>query len=489
MTGKDLSATYDSEEFRRYGHEMIDILADYLRETASRSEMPVLGSGEPDEMAREFDFDNPENRDLPLGGFIRKVISGMNHLHHPRFVGHQNTPPLTAGIIAQMCTTLLNNGVAVFEMGPAAMAAERNVIRYMSRLIGFGGDADGIFTHGGSAGNMTALLAARQSMSEYNIWEEGVRHDRPAGIIVSDQSHYSISRNARVIGLGGGSLIRIPYDSSYAMQTKLLRQTKQKAEEKGIRVICVAANACSTATGTYDNLEEIGAFCRENNIWFHVDGAHGLGVLFSDKYRHLARGIEAADSVVIDFHKMLLTPGLNTMVLFRKGESSYETFAQKAGYLFDRQDEKEWFNGAKRTLECTKSALGIVAWAVIKYYGGETLGRYVESRYDLALRFSEAIRTESDMELAVTPESNIVCFRYAPAGYRSAKLNDLNRMIRKRIVKSGEFYLVQTELEGSIWLRTALMNAMTDDNDLHQLLDSVKRHGAEIASGTVTEGS
>ncbi len=186
---------------------------------------------------------------------------------------------------------------------------------------------------------------------------------------------------------------------------------------------------------------------------------------------------------------MLLTPGLNTMVLFRNRESSYETFAQKAGYLFDRHDEKEWFNGARRTLECTKSALGIVAWAVIKYYGGETLGRYVESRYDLALRFSEAIRTESDMELAVTPESNIVCFRYAPAGYRSAKLNDLNRMIRKRIVKSGEFYLVQTELEGSIWLRTALMNAMTDDNDLHQLLDSVKRHGAEIASGTVTEGS
>jgi L-2,4-diaminobutyrate decarboxylase len=93
------------------------------------------------------------------------------------------------------------------------------------------------------------------------------------------------------------------------------------------------------------------------------------------------------------------------------------------------------------------------------------------------------------MELAVTPESNIVCFRYAPAGCSTGKLNDLNRMIRKNIVKNGEFYLVQTELEGSIWLRTALMNAMTDDNDLRQLLNSIKRHGADIATGTVSEVS
>ncbi len=480
MSDAKLNQTYDSEEFRRQGHELIDILADYLGKATSRSEMPVLRNIEPDDLVREFAFDSPENKDLPLSSYVRKVIESMNHMHHPRFVGHQNTPPLTAGIIAQMCTTLLNNGVAVYEMGPAAMAAERNVVRYITRLTGFGSEADGIFTHGGSAGNLTGLLAARQAMSEYNIWEEGVRHDRPVGIIISDQSHYSVSRNAKVIGLGAGSIIRIPYDSRYAMQTKLLKETKQKAEDKGIRVICVAANACSTATGTYDNLEEIAAFCRDNKLWFHVDGAHGLGVLFSERYRHLVRGIEYADSVVLDFHKMLLTPGLNTMVLFRDGKRSYETFAQKAGYLFDKQDENEWFNGAKRTLECTKSALGIVAWAVIKYYGDEVLGRYIDSRYDLALWFAEAIRSESEMELAVTPESNIVCFRYAPAGISREKLNDLNRRMRKEIVKSGEFYLVQTELDGTIWLRTALMNAMTDENDLRQLITAIKRHGAKF---------
>lgn len=481
MADNKLSNTYDSEEFRKYGHELIDILADYLGDSTSRSDTPVLNYREPDDLVKEYDFDAPSNRDLPLDGFIRKVISDMNHMHHPRFVGHQNSPPLTAGVIAQMCTTLLNNGVAVYEMGPASMAAERNVIRYFSKLIGFGENADGIFTHGGSAGNLTGLLAARQAMSDYNIWEEGVRHDRPVGIIVSDQSHYSISRNAKVIGLGGGSVIRIPYDSRYAMRTDLLGETLRKATDKGIRVICVAANACSTATGTYDNLEEIAAFCRENRLWFHVDGAHGLGVLFSEKYRHLARGLEHADSVVIDFHKMLLTPGLNTMVIFRDGRRSYETFAQKAGYLFEKHDGNEWYNSARRTLECTKSGLGIVAWAVIKYYGGEALGRYIDSRHDLARRFGDAIVKTAEMELAVTPESNIVCFRYAPKGTGDERLNELNRLIRKAVVQSGEFYLVQTELDGAIWLRTSLMNAMTDDSDLERLIVAVKRHGKEIA--------
>ena len=480
MSDETKKTYYDSDEFRRQGHELIDILSEYLKTVTNRSETPVLRYMEPDDLVPEFAFENPSNRDLSLSDYIRKVIGNMNHLHHPRFVGHQNTPPLTAGIIAQMCITLLNNGVAVYEMGPAAMAAERNVVRYMAARLGFGSDADGIFTHGGSAGNLTSLLAARQAKADYNIWEEGVKSDHRIGIIVSEQSHYSISRNAKVIGLGGESVVMIPHNSRYAMETSLLQETMDKAREKGIRVVCVAANACSTATGTYDDLSAIAAFCKENDLWFHVDGAHGLGVLFSERYRELVKGIEQADSVVLDFHKMLLTPGLNTLVLFRDGAHSYETFAQNAGYLFEKSDEDEWFNGAKRTLECTKSGLGITAWAVIKYYGDNTLGEYIDSRYDLARRFGKVIENDDELELATLPESNIVCFRYKPDDFSDEELNDLNATIRKEIIKSGEFYIVQASLDDKIYLRTSLMNALTDDNDLDRLIMAVKRHGSRI---------
>ena len=117
----------------------------------------------------------------------------------------------------------------------------------------------------------------------------------------------------------------------------------------------------------------------------HVDGAHGMGVLFSEKYKKHVKGIERADSVVIDFHKMLLVPALNTLVMFRNGERSFETFAQKASYLFQKSQNNVWYNSAIRTIECTKSALGIIAYTALKYYGNSYYKEYIDSRYDLAV--------------------------------------------------------------------------------------------------------
>jgi L-2,4-diaminobutyrate decarboxylase len=131
----------------------------------------------------------------------------------------------------------------------------------------------------------------------------------------------------------------------------------------------VVANSCSTATGSYDDLEAIGKFCEKHNLWLHVDGAHGTGVLFSDKYRHLIKGIERADSIVIDFHKMLLVPGLNTMVMFREGKPGHTKHLHRKPHISFRQHTShEWYNSAKRTLECTKSSLGLVAFTAFKYF-------------------------------------------------------------------------------------------------------------------------
>jgi L-2,4-diaminobutyrate decarboxylase len=117
--------------------------------------------------------------------------------------------------------------------------------------------------------------------------------------MISDQAHYSIGRNVRIMGLGNDSIIRVPVDSAYRMKTSMLARLKTDAEDNGLKSISVVASACSTATGSYDDLTAIADFCEENNLWMHVDGAHGMGVLFSDKYRNLVKGVERADSVVI----------------------------------------------------------------------------------------------------------------------------------------------------------------------------------------------
>jgi L-2,4-diaminobutyrate decarboxylase len=470
---------FDPEEFRKTGHKVIDLLADYLDNALSGKEMAVLPWNDPEKLTEIFSFASGGGKNELPEDFIKRIISFSNHLHHPHYIGHQVTSPLPLTTLVQLCTTLLNNGAAIYEMGPVAMAMEKNIIQLFGSLIGYKSGFDGIFTHGGTAGNLTAMLAARQAKTDYNIWEEGVRDTERPAFMISEQAHYSIGRNVKIMGLGNDSIIKVPAGPDYKMENRLLEKLKSDAEARGLKVISVVASACSTATGSYDNLNEIADFCEKNGLWMHVDGAHGMGVLFSEKYRDLVKGIERADSVVIDFHKMLLVPALNTLIMFKQGERSYETFAQKASYLFQKSKSSPWYDSAIRTIECTKSSLGVIAYTALKYYRDNYYRVYIDGRYDLAASFARLIRSENGFELAVDPESNIVCFRYAPQGQNDQAINKLNSIIRDKIIKGGSFYIVQAELDGKIWLRVTIINPVTAEIDLRNLLAEIKNIAGE----------
>jgi L-2,4-diaminobutyrate decarboxylase len=476
-TESKIPIPFNPEEFRKEGHALVETLADYLKDALSGNEMPVLPWNDPDRLTEIFSFDSAGGEKESLDSFIKRIIAYSNHLHHPRYIGHQVTSPLPVTILAQFCTTLLNNGAAIYEMGPVNMAMERNVIKCIGSMIGYTTGYDGVFTHGGTAGNLTAMLAARQAKASYNNLEDGVQDNIRPGFMISEQAHYSIGRNVKIMGLGNDSIINVPVDSNFRMRTEKLEEIKTGAEKKGIKIISVVASSCSTATGSYDDLESIADFCEKYSLWMHVDGAHGMGVLFSDKYKSLVKGIERADSVVIDFHKMLLVPALNTLIMFRIGEKSFETFAQKASYLFQKSQNNVWYNSAIRTIECTKSALGIIAYTALKYYGNSYYKEYIDSRYNLATTFAMMIRSDRRFELAVEPESNIVCFRYAPEGYNDYSINQINSAIRDKIIKEGSFYIVQAELLGKVWIRLTIINPVTSENDLKALLQRITEIG------------
>jgi len=480
MNKTKIPSPFDPEVFRKEGHTLVDTLSDYLGEALSGTEMPVLPWNDPDKLTETFSFDSAGGENEPINAFIRRIIDYSIHIHHPHYIGHQVTSPLPAAALVQFCTTLLNNGAAIYEMGPVNMAMEKNVIKRFGALIGFQEGYDGIFTHGGTAGNLTAMLAARQAKTDYNIWEDGVRELNRPGYMISEQAHYSVGRNVKIMGLGDESIVRVPVDELFRMRTDLLEELKSDAEKKGIRIISVVASSCSTATGSYDDLEAVAGFCEKHDLWMHVDGAHGMGVLFSEKYSDRVKGIDRADSIVIDFHKMLLVPALNTLVMFKNGERSFETFAQKASYLFQKSQKNVWYNSATRTIECTKSALGIIAYTALKYYGDSYYKEYIDSRYDLTLVFARLVKSESQFELAVEPESNIICFRFAPKEYDDISLNRINSEIRDMIIKEGSFYIVQAELNGKIWLRLTIINPVTSETTLKELLVRVSDLGKEI---------
>jgi L-2,4-diaminobutyrate decarboxylase len=278
-----IPSPFDSESFRKEGHALVDTLSDYLEDAMSGNEMPVLPWNDPDQLAEYFSFDSAGGEKESMQAFIKRILDFSIHIHHPHYIGHQVTSPLPATALVQFCTSLLNNGAAIYEMGPVNMAMERNVINRFGGYIGYNARFDGIFTHGGTAGNLTAMLAARQAKTDYNIWEEGVRENEKPAYMISEQSHYSVGRNVKIMGLGDESIVRIPVDEHYRMRTDLLEELKNKAEKKGVRIISVVASACSTATGSYDDLNAVADFCEKYNLWMHVDGAHGMGVLFSQK--------------------------------------------------------------------------------------------------------------------------------------------------------------------------------------------------------------
>jgi L-2,4-diaminobutyrate decarboxylase len=470
---------FSPDEFRKEGHIMVDTLSDYLQQVLFTGDIPVLPDNNPDKLAEIFSFESGSGECEPLNVYIKRIIDHSIHIHHPGYIGHQVTSPFPVTALVQFCTTLLNNAAAVYEMGPVNMAMEKNVVEYFGSLIGYRNGCDGIFTHGGTAGNLTAMLTARQKMTSYNIWEEGVKEEQKPGFMITDQAHYSIGRNVKIMGLGEESAVKIPCDEQYRMRINLLEDYKKRAEDKGIKIICVVASACSTSTGTYDKLDGIAAFCEKYGLWMHVDGAHGMGVLFSDKYKYKVKGIDRADSVVIDFHKMFLVPALNTLVMFRNGESSYETFSQKASYLFKNSKNNSWYESAIRTIECTKSALGIIAYTAIKYYGKNYYREYIESRYDLAASFATLIKTNNHLELAIEPDANIICFRYIKKGLKEDMVNQINASVREKIVKEGSFYIVQTEVNGKLFLRLTIINPVTSINDLKKLLIKVIDYGTE----------
>lgn len=469
-----LENAFDPEEFRENGHHMVDLLADYLNKCRNGAHFPVLPWKSPDQMFKDWDTDFSQPSKDGLGEFFSSVIDQSIHLHHPKYMGHQVVPPAPTAALMELMSAFLNNSMAVYEVGPLSSALEKIVVQWLCSALGMGKKAGGILTSGGSIGNLTGLLAARRHKTDYDLWEEGTRGEHPPAIMVSEESHYSIARAVKIMGWGENGIIKIPVNKRREIDNNQLENYYRRAVESGRQVIAVVANACTTSTGSYDPLEEIAAFCKKHGLWFHIDAAHGGGAVLTKKYKHLVKGIEKADSVVIDFHKMLLCPALTTAVVFKNGDDAYETFSQKASYLLNTKKKGNWFDIAERTLECTKKMMGIKIYALLKTYGVQLFSDYITKTYDLGKEFAEIIGKTDDFETALEPASNILCFRYVGVGKNVREWNDINRKVRERIKEDGEFYIVQTVIAGAVYLRVTLMNPFTSRNDLVRLLEVIR---------------
>lgn len=474
---KILNAMFDGETFRTTGHELIDLLADELNRSLS-AKRSVLNWRKPSEEDLRWQAPIPQHSTLDLAGLLDKlkldILPGNLAIHHPQNLGHQVATPLPIAALCDLVAALTNQAMAVYETGPSATMLERQVIRWLSALIGWEEiEVNGVLTSGGAQANLTALLAARQH-AQSNTWKHGVATQRPMRILASEHSHYSVSRAAGIMGLGTDAVIKIPTDDDGSMLMDEIINAHHHCLQQQEIIMAIVANAACTPTGSIDPLQEIGEFCQRHKVWFHVDGAHGASALLSTQHRSMLQGIDLADSVVWDGHKLLYMPAAVSAVLFKSPPDSYLAFAQDASYLFQgNSHEVETYNVSYRALECTKRMMALKLWAAFSLYGVEGLAALVDEAFSKAQIFAEMLQAHPEFELMMPPQTNIVCFRHLVEGLSDTKLNLHQASTRKNIVESGKFHLTQVELHGKLWLRTTLMNPFTQVQHLQSLIDCI----------------
>ena len=478
MNQSDIETLFDPAQFASLGRSLVDLLSTYLQESLE-AQSPVLRWDAPDIAMSGWRDSMPHKGVMDLDGFLQRlktdVLDPSLRVHHPRNLGHQVAPPLPVAALADLVSALTNQAMAVYETGPSATLVERQVIQWLASSIGWQGAA-GVLTPGGAQANLTALLAARQTMAGWDVWKQGAGAGAKLRILASEHAHYSVSRAAGIMGLGTNAVLAVPADPFGCMSMPALCSAWESSVARHEQPFVVVATAGSTPTGSIDPLAEIGAFCREKRLWLHVDGAHGASMLLSEQLGPSLKGIEQADSVVWDGHKLLYMPATVSALIYRDPKNSFAAFSQEASYLFQGgSDAAEDFNTSYRTLECTKRMMGLKLWTALTLYGTERLGELVKHVFATARQFSEMLGRAEDFELLMQPQTNIVCFRHLPHPALShAEMNAYQTRLRTGLVRSGAFHLTQTSLDGEVWLRATVMNPMTMPNDLAQLLNKIR---------------
>ena len=325
--------------------------------------------------------------------------------------------------------------------------------------------------------NLTALSAARAAIAP-EAWTEG----SPKDLVVMGPStaHYSIARAISIMGMGKNAFVPVPVDENEVLITSALESVYQEQLKKGKRVMAVVANACATSTGLFDNLDDVANFCEKHSLWYHVDGAHGAVALLSEKDKERVGGIERADSLIWDAHKMMRVSALCTAVLYKNYTSQVNTFQQKGSYVFHEGDVIG-MDSMPFTVECTKSALGFKLYWSFALEGEKAISDFISNSFQQAKELYNYLRERSDFHCPYKPESNILCFQYQPEIFSDEQ--QLN--LRYRLIETGDFYITSCEVQGKRYLRTVLMNPLTQKKDFIALAERIKTIATSIIKSAV----
>src|SRR5437870_3595148 len=440
----------EATEFRNVGHQVVDLLADYLASVDQKRITPDIN---PERVRALFDEPLPQHgvaaEDI-LKELQQKLLPNCVHVSHPGYFGLITPTPTPAGILGDFIAAALNQNPGSYVIGPAATEMERRTVRWLCDLIGFGPRAGGNLTSGGTMANLIAAKLGRDFTSDNTAQHRGFRERYTA--YVSEERHVSVDKAFDVTGFGRENMRVLPTDDEFRLRLDALESAIVEDKKRGLRPAVIVAMAGSTATGAIDPLPALSALAAREKMWLHVDAAYGGGILLSKKRTGALQGIELAHSVTLDPHKWFFAPLDAGAVLVRDEQFLTSSFGMMPPYLTTTPDRYQFY---VHGFEQSRRFRALKVWMSFKRYGAEEIGRWIDRNIGHAEQLYDLASKVPDFECVNKPVMSAICLRY--------KGKDLafHQRVAAQIERDGKYWISTTVLKGQPAFRINPVNFRT----------------------------
>jgi aromatic-L-amino-acid decarboxylase len=471
-----------TEDFRRYGHQVVDWIADYL---AHPERYSVLSQNQPGDVKAALPSRAPERGEAfeaMLADLDRVIVPGVTHWNHPAFFAYFATSGSAPGILGELLSAAFNVNAMLWRTSPSATELEEVTLEWLRQMIGLSNDFEGVVYDTASISTLCAVAAAREAVEDLRVREDGLAGAK-LRMYASAHVHSSIDKSAITLGIGQAGLRKIHCDAEYRMEPRSLELAIADDRARGWQPFCVVATTGTTSTTSIDPVAAIADICEREGMWLHVDAAYGGSAAVVPEMRWVLEGCERADSLVINPHKGLFVP-LDLSVLYcKRMDVLRNAFSLIPEYLrTDEGDEVKNFMDYGPQLGRRFRALKF--WFVMRYFGVEGLRERIRNQLELAREFAGWVEQSDDFELMAPVPLGVVCFRAHPHGYKEEKarsfkenpkvphwsrdeeyvenlLEILNEHLLEEVNKRGKVFLSHTKLNDAFTLRLAVGNIRT----------------------------
>jgi aromatic-L-amino-acid decarboxylase len=449
----------DEREMRRLVAEAMDHIVAHI---ASLPDQPAMNVEGATEFARTLVEPLPQqgqSYESLLRFLFEEAIPRSFTAAGPGYVAYVPGGGLFHAAVADLIADAVNRYVGVCAAAPALVQLEANVVRWFAEILGMPRGSGGVLTSGGSLANFTSIVTARKAL----LPDDFLR----GTLYCSSHIHHSFQKAANLAGFPYANVRELPVDDRFRLRIDALEEAIARDRREGWTPFLVAGSAGTTATGAVDDLQALSQVARRERMWFHVDGAYGALFMLTSRGREVLRGIEEADSVILDPHKTLFLPFGTGAVLVRDAQALRRAHSSHADYLPQMQEEDELVDFCEISPELSRDFRGLRVWLPLKLFGIGPFREQLDEKLDLITYAVEELRKIPGIEIVAEPQLTIAAFRVGGDDARNrAVLESINA--RKRVMLTG------ATVEGRFVIRIAIVSHRTHRDRVDMMLEDIR---------------